>query len=56
MKIDTSFERQLIIPIPNVIHINWRLLLRKYKNGSISLSEECKLRFYAELYGINLED
>ena len=54
---ETSMRAAYIkIKEPRLNAINWKLLLRKYKNGSISIIEESILRLYAEIYGIFLED
>ena len=56
MKSVTSTEPFFRVKEPSTRDINWRYLLRKYKNSKISITEEYFLRMYAELYGILLED
>ena len=56
MKSETSMKYYLGVKETNIRKINWRLLLRKYKNGSITIMEKYILKMYAEIYGILLED
>lgn len=55
MKTDTSMKHHLGVKEPSIKDVNWRALLRRYQNGTISIIDEYKLIFYAEIYGIYLD-